>query len=66
MIPVVDIDWPRTLAVGGITTVIAVALYAADTYEGYRSGEGSAGLAPVLGMAAGLLAGLLAANLMFA
>ena len=61
-----DIDWPRTLAVGGITTIIAAFLYAADAYAGYRSGEGSAGLAPVLGMAAGILIGLLIANLMFA
>lgn len=61
-----DIDWPRTLTVGGITAAVMVAIYLADTYEGYRSGEGSAGLAPVLGMAAGLLTGLAIANLMFA
>lgn len=61
-----EIDWPRTLAVGGITAAIAVAIYAADTYEAYQSGEESAGLAPLAGMATGLLLGLLVANLMFA
>lgn len=61
-----DIDWPRTLAVGGITAAVMVAIYLADTYEAHLSGEGTAGLAPLVGMTAGLVAGLVIANLMFA
>lgn len=61
-----DIDWPRTLAVGGITAAVMVAIYLADTYEGLQSGEGTAGLAPLVGMTAGLLTGLVIANLLFA
>lgn len=57
-----DIDWPRTLAVGGITAAVMVAIYVADTYEALRTGEDTAGLAPLVGMSAGLVAGLLAAN----
>lgn len=61
-----DIDWPRTLTVGGITAAVMVAIYLADTYEALRAGEGTAGLAPLVGMTAGLVAGLLVANVLFA
>lgn len=57
-----DIDWPRTLTVGGLTAAVMVAIYLADTHEALRTGEDTAGLAPLVGMAAGLVAGLLAAN----
>ncbi|MBR8745219.1 hypothetical protein [Nocardiopsis sp. MG754419] len=62
-----EIDWPRTLAVGGLTAAVMLAIYAADTYQAYRSGEISAGLlVPLFGMAGGLAVGLLVANLVFA
>lgn len=61
-----DIDWPRTLTVGGITAAVMVAIYLADAHEAHLSGEEPAGLAPLVGMTAGLLIGLLAANVLFA
>lgn len=53
-----DIDWPRTLATGGITTALLVAVYLADAYETYRSGEVPAG--PVPGLVGGVLGLVLA------
>lgn len=58
-----EIDWPRALAVGGITAAVMAAIYLADACEALRSGEDPAGCAPLVGVAAGLVVGLLAANL---
>lgn len=58
-----EIDWPRTLAAGGLTAAIGVAIYAADTIQAWQLDEETTGLAPLLGIAAGVLVGLLLANL---
>lgn len=57
-----EIDWPRTLAAGGLTAAVMVAIYAADTLQAWRLGEEGTGVVPLIGIAAGLLMGLLAAN----
>lgn len=57
-----EIDWPRTLAAGGLTAAIGVAIYMADTIQAWRLGEEGTGVVPLIGIAAGVLAGLLVAN----
>lgn len=62
-----EIDWPRTLAVGGLTATVMAAIYLADTYEAIRAGEEPTGpLAPFVGMVTGLTVGLILANLLLA
>lgn len=61
-----EIDWTRTLATGGITTAVMVAIYIADSRDALLSGEDPGGCAVMVGLAAGIGAGLVVGNLLLA
>jgi len=57
-----DIDWPRTLATGGLALGLLVAVAVSDWWQTDGVTEVSAGPWPLIGGAAGILLGLAAAN----
>ncbi|CAM3747753.1 hypothetical protein [Nocardiopsis rhodophaea] len=61
-----EIDYPRTLATGGITFVVLIAIAVADRLEADGIAELPAGPWPMVGGLAGLVVGLALANLLFA
>jgi hypothetical protein len=59
-----EIDWPRTIGTTAITTVVFVAIYAADAREALQAGEDPGGCVVIVAILAGLLLGVAAANLL--
>mgnify|MGYP001240454370 CR=1 FL=1 len=60
-----DIDWPRTIGTGAITAAVLAAIYIAEVHEALRCGEEPVGPAVVIiGALAGIVCGLVAANLL--
>lgn len=59
-----EIDWTRTIGTTAITTVVGVAIYVADARDAIRAGEDPGGCVVIVAMVAGLLLGVVTANLL--